>query len=92
MAVTMIEAQREAGVIDLRGHRLGDLVRLLSGCGAADAELAVAAVGSGDALAPDEALDALATALVRLRRATEGPEPERAGHEPDADGPAAATG
>jgi hypothetical protein len=91
MAVTMIE-ERGAGVIDLRGHRLGDLVRLLSGCGAADAELAVASVGSGAALAPEEALDALATALIQVRRAGEGLDHERAGHHPDAHGPAAATG
>lgn len=91
MAVTMIEAERGADTIDLRGHRLGDLVRLLSGCGAADAELAVASVGSGDALAPDVALDALATALVRLRRVTEGPADERAGHDPEAHGPTTAS-
>jgi hypothetical protein len=55
------------GVIDLRGHRLGDLVQVLSGCTAERAELAVAAHRHGTPVAPDVALDTIARALVRLR-------------------------
>lgn len=51
--------------LDLRGHRLGDLVQVLAGCGAEEAELAV---GSHPRrrLSSEDALDALAWALVRL--------------------------
>jgi hypothetical protein len=59
--------------IDLRGHRLGDLVQALSGCRPETAELAVGAAVSDGQLDPDDALDALAEALVRVRRRPQRP-------------------
>lgn len=56
--------------IDLRAHRLGDLVQALAGCRPETAELAVGADLSDGRLEPDAALDALAEALVRVRHRT----------------------
>lgn len=54
--------------IDLRAHRLGDLVQALAGCRPETAELAVGAALSDGRLEADAALDTLAEALVRVRR------------------------
>ena len=69
MAVSTIDPT--SVVIDLddppTGHRLAELVQLLSGCTAERAELAVSdPIPSGPA-SDDEALDTLAAALLRLR-------------------------
>ena len=54
-------------LIDLPGHRLADLIQALSGCSAGRAELEVATLELGRCVSADEALDALARVLVRLR-------------------------
>jgi hypothetical protein len=54
-------------VIDLRGHRLGDLVQVLSGCDPERAEMAVCEREPGTPVSPEAALDTLARALVQLR-------------------------
>ncbi len=55
-------------VIDLRAHRLGELVQALTGCPTAVAELALGGPTPAGPIAEDHALDALATALVRVHR------------------------
>ena len=69
MAVSTIDPT--AVVIDLddppTGHRLAELVQLLSGCTAERAELAVSDPIPNGAASNDDALDTLAEALVRLR-------------------------
>jgi hypothetical protein len=72
MAVMTKEIPREiladgGTTIDLRAHRLGDLVQALAGCRPETAELAVGAALSDGQLDPDDALDTLAEALVRVR-------------------------
>jgi hypothetical protein len=73
-ATTSSASEATEEVIDLRGHRLGDLVQVLAGCSPERAELAVAAHRPGCRVTPDDALDTVARALVELRR--------RAGHVP----------
>jgi hypothetical protein len=63
----------DGDTIDLRGHRLGDLVQALAGCRPEAAELAVGAALSDGQLEPDDALDTLAEALVRVRRRPQRP-------------------
>jgi hypothetical protein len=58
----------DGDAIDLRGHRLGELVQALAGCRPETAELAVGAAVSDGQLEPEDALDTLAEALVRVRR------------------------
>ena len=69
MAVSTIDAT--SVVIDLddppTGHRLTELVQLLSGCTVERAELAVSDPIPSGAASNDDALDTLAAALVRLR-------------------------
>lgn len=73
MAITTIDMSltdrlTDGRVIDLRGHRLGELVQLLSGCGTEAAELAVGDLAPAAQLDEKTALDVLATALVRIKR------------------------
>ena len=69
MAVSTIDPTTV--VIDLddppTGHRLAELVQLLSGCTAERAELAVSDPTPSGPASNEDALDTLATALVRLR-------------------------
>jgi hypothetical protein len=73
MAIKTIATTRASGhdtdehVIDLRGHRLADLIQVLSGCDPERAELAVGTHEPGTCVNPDDALDTLARALVQLR-------------------------
>jgi hypothetical protein len=73
MAITTIASSATSNgsgeVIDLRGHRLGDLVQVLSGCTAEHAELAVGEHLPGTAVSPEAALDTVARALIGLRSA-----------------------
>jgi hypothetical protein len=70
MAITKVEGTEtltQSQAVHHPAHRLADLVQALSGCPAASAELEVGRLGTGGRLTPEEALDALAGALVRLR-------------------------
>lgn len=51
------------------GHRLAELVMVLTGARIEDAELAVSRLDRDAAVAEDEALDTLARAVIRLYRA-----------------------
>ena len=53
-------------------HRLSELVQALTGCSVEGAELAVGDPMPGGPMRPDDALDVVATALVRLRRSSGG--------------------
>jgi hypothetical protein len=71
MAITSIA---EAGPtdmdneIDLRAHRLGELVRALTGCSSVRAEMEVAhALRGSTPVSPDQALETVARAIVRVR-------------------------
>jgi hypothetical protein len=58
-------------VIDLRAHRLGELVQALTGCPTEIAELALGGLAPAGPIAEDHALDVVATALVRLHHQDE---------------------
>lgn len=69
MAVSAMEMTLTSErVIDLRGHRLGELVQALTGCSTESAELAVGDLSPTGQVEASDALDVVATALVRVRR------------------------
>lgn len=77
MGVSIQKVRTGERVIDLRGHRLGELVQVLTGCSTERAELAVGDLAPGAVVDEPQALEVLATALVRVRgpRRTPSPRP-----------------
>jgi hypothetical protein len=82
MAVTEIVPSTASVTIDLddppTGHRLAELVQVLTGCSIERAELAVSDPTPAGPTSPGGALDTMARALVELRRRSEAesaPEP-----------------
>jgi hypothetical protein len=65
--VAMTVTDTEDEVIDLRSHRVAELVQVLAGCRPEAAELAVAPHLPTSTVSPDDALNAVAHALVCLR-------------------------
>jgi hypothetical protein len=67
MAISSIDMTVTTGrVLDLRAHRLGELVQALTGCPTEVAELALGGLTHAGPVSEGQALDALAAALVRV--------------------------